>query len=64
MVVLGLLDSLFEFGQQFDGALNLALGGRAVLRRLFQLMERSLGKGGDLVQLFVEQVERLLRFPE
>jgi hypothetical protein len=44
--------------------LNLAAGGDPVRRRLFQLMESSLGDGGDLVQLFVERVERFLRFPE
>jgi hypothetical protein len=64
MVGFGLLDSLLKFGQQFDGALNLALGAGAVRRWLLQLMERLLGNGGDLVQLFVERVERLLCLTE
>jgi hypothetical protein len=64
MVGLRLLDSLLEFGQQLDGALDLALHARAVRRRRSQMLQRPSRDGGDLVQFLVERVGLLLRFAE
>jgi hypothetical protein len=65
MVGFRLLDALLEFGQQFDGALNLPLNGGAVRRRRFQMLQRSLRDRRDLAQLLVERARLLLlRFAE
>jgi len=54
MVVFWLLDALFEFTQQFDGAGELAPRIGALRRRRCQLRQRPLREGGDLVQLFFQ----------
>jgi hypothetical protein len=65
MVRFGLLDALLEFGQQFDGALDLPLHGGAVQWRRFQMLQSSLRDRRDLAQLLVERARLpLLRFAE
>jgi hypothetical protein len=64
MVGFGLLDALLEFGQQFDGALDLPPHGGAVRRRRFQMLQRSLRERRDLGQFLVERLRLRLRLGE
>ena len=64
MVGFGLRDALLEFGQQFDGALDLSPYGGAVRRRRFQLLQRSLRDGRNVGQLPVERLRLRLRLGE
>ncbi len=55
---------LLEFGQQFDRVLDLALHDGAVRRWRWQMLQRPLCEGGDLVQDLLQSVGWRLCFAE